>query len=172
MRTRYIPPIVFGFSWLAFLAYWAFSASQLPARVAIHFNLAGQPNGWMTRTQYVAFSAAMGLGLPLVVVGLFYLMRFLPSNSINFPGTRESREYWLAPERRAVFDDYTFRQSYWLASMTIGLIAGLHYLMIQANRLGAAMAHISLPAVLSLTGCFVLGVVLWIVLAYCRFRRR
>ncbi len=169
MKTTYVPPIVFSLSCLAFLAYLAFSAAQLPDRVATHFDLAGQPNGWMTRTQCVALMAAMGLGLPLLIVGLFFAMRFFPNSVINFPG---DRDYWLAPERRAATVAYVFRQSFWFASMMIGFVAGLHYLTLQANRQGVAFAHVSTPLVFALAGCFVIGILVWIACLYRHFRRR
>ncbi len=107
----------------------------------------------------------MGLGFPVFIVGVFFAIRFLPDSVINLP----RRGYWLAPERRAATFAYAFRHSFWIASMLIGLSAGVEYLTLQANRQGAAMAHLSTPA-LALTGCFFAGTVVWIVCMFRRFR--
>ena len=44
---------------------------RLPERVATHFDLAGNPNGWMSRAAAAAFT-------PLLAVGLWAFLRFLP----------------------------------------------------------------------------------------------
>jgi uncharacterized membrane protein len=166
MNTRYVPPIVFGLSWLAFLAYLVLSAGQLPERVATHFNLTGQPDGWMTAAQATAFDGAMGLGLPLLIVGICYVIRFVPNRLINLPGPR--REYWLGPEQRPATMAHIFRHSFWLASMLIGLIAGVHYLILEANRQGIA-PHLSVPAAIVLVACFLLALVAWFVALFHHF---
>jgi uncharacterized membrane protein len=166
MKAAHVPPIVFILSYLAYLVYLASSAAQLPARVATHFNLAGQPNGWMTRAQCVAFSAAMGLGSSLFIVGLFFAVRFFPNGALNI----SRRDYWLAPERRATTFAYLFRHSFWLASMMIGFFAGLHWMMLQANRQGAALAHLSTPTVFASSGLLLIGTVVWSVCMFRHFR--
>ena len=53
-----------GLIWLgvpAMAAMYAISWQQLPARVATHFDLANQPNGWMSREGSLAFSLLMGI---------------------------------------------------------------------------------------------------------------
>ena len=72
-------------------------APHMPERMASHFNSAGDPNGWSTRTVFFVLYGAM-LNI------LFLAFRVLPSlfprfsdNIINLP----NKAYWLAPERRA-----------------------------------------------------------------------
>jgi len=161
--------IVFGLCLMGFIVFVVLSSAWLPDRVATHFDWEGKPNGWMSKYQYLAFIEGMGWALPLILEGLFYAMRYFPNGLINFPG---DREYWLAPERRADTLAYVFRQSFWMTSMMIGLVAGLHYLTLQANRLGGAMAHVSMSHVFLLVGCFVFGMVTWIAWLYHHFRRR
>lgn len=42
----------------------------LPALVATNFNGAGVPHAWMARRSYTIYLAAIGIGLPLLVVSL------------------------------------------------------------------------------------------------------
>ncbi len=135
--------------------------------VATHFNLAGQPDGWMTRTSYLAFTAVLGLVVPTFLVGLVFVMRFFGNNAFNIP----RRDFWLAPERRAATFAYLLRRSFWLASMTIGFLAGVHGLTIQANRQGGALAHLSTPMALALTGCFLAAVIVWSIGLYRHFAK-
>src|SRR6185295_9706960 len=91
------PPLVLlGLLYAGFAGFLAWSATELPARVASHFNFAGQPDGWMSRTSYLLVEAALAIGLPLFIVGISSLTRVLPARLWNLP----HREYWLAPERR------------------------------------------------------------------------
>lgn len=159
MKSSSIRAIILGVLYLAFVGYVVYSAGQLPDRVASHFNWAGEPNGWESRASYLAFVVAFGLGLPSFVLGVFFVGRFVPNDLWNCP----NRDYWLAPERRADTCDYLFRSSFWLAGMTLGLIAGCHYLTVEANRQGVALAHMSNPPILALAGCFVIGIAVWIV---------
>ena len=69
----------------------------LPDRIASHFNAAGMPNGWMTKTQFL-WTYALVL-LPALAVE-FWVSRQIatkPDAKLNLP----NKEYWLAPERRA-----------------------------------------------------------------------
>jgi cytochrome bd-type quinol oxidase subunit 2 len=94
-------------------------------------------------------------------------MRFFPNSAFNL----SHRDYWLATERRDATFAYLFRHSFWLASMILGFLAGLHGLTIQANRQGGALAHLSTPMTLAVAGCLVVGVVVWIVCLYRHFKK-
>ncbi len=167
MRTSYLPVLVFGITYLCFLAFLFVSAGQLPPRVATHFNLAGQPDGWMTRTSYLVFLAVAGSLSSMFLIGLFFSMRFFSKGAFNL----SRRDYWLAPERRAETFAYLFRQSFWLASMMTVFLAGLHGLTIQANHQGGAAIHLSLPMTGGLSGCFLVGSLTWAVCLYRHFEK-
>ena len=143
--------------WILFLWYLAHSAVELPERVATHFSLSGEANGWMSRAGAIAFMRAMGLGLPLFIVLVAGLLRLLPASMINIP----NREYWLAPERRARTVSVMFRQMLWLACLLVGFLGGLHYLTVRANQ--TVPAHMPGKLLLAVTLCFLAGLGIWIV---------
>jgi hypothetical protein len=62
--------------WLALpltaLRYW-WAWDRLPARMATHFNAAGQPNGWMTREAALEF----GLGFTLLFLAVFTVISYV-----------------------------------------------------------------------------------------------
>src|SRR6185503_782071 len=105
-----------------------------------------QPNGWMSRSAHLVFTLVFGFALPLFLVGLIYIMRFLPASLMNIP----HRAYWLAEERRRKTLAYLSRQSLWLACLSVGFIGGVHYVVVSANR--AAWPHLSTPLVLAVMG--------------------
>src|SRR4051812_3401648 len=124
MRTTRTPAILLAFLYVCFLTYLISSAPQLPDKVATHFGAGGRPDGWMSRTAHLLFMAAFGLAFPFFLVGLFYILRFMPDSSFNLP----RRDYWLAPERRAETFAYLLRHSLWFACLAVCLVIGLHFL--------------------------------------------
>ncbi len=105
----------------ASLAQAAWQHARLPERVATHFDLAGQANGWMARDTHTAFHVGTVLFITGLMFGLARFLPKLPDQLINLP----HREHWLAPERRAA----TFE---WMAGLLLGLgcIAQIVFLFI------------------------------------------
>ncbi len=166
MKSWHIPAIVYGTLAICFLGFVAASASLLPAgTVATHFNGAGQADGWMSRDSYLLFIAAMGLGLSLFMIGIMYACSFFPDRWVNLP----YKQYWLAPPQRASSYAFLFAHSFWLASLILLLMAGMHYLTILANRV--TPSH--LPGVLSISLLvgFLLGIGVWCLALFLRFRK-
>jgi len=50
MKTSRTPAIILALLLIALGAYLISSASQLPERVATHFDGVGRPNGWMSQS--------------------------------------------------------------------------------------------------------------------------
>jgi uncharacterized membrane protein len=155
MKTSRTPALLLGLLYLCFFGYLVASSSQLPSRVATHFDGNGQPNGWMSRAAHLQFMGVFGLGFPLFVPAIVYASRFLPDRFYNLP----HREYWLAPARRTQTMAYLFRHSLWFASMALCFVIGINYSIIHANSL--AQAHLSTLLILPLAGCFLAGTAFW-----------
>lgn len=124
------PLIVLSVIWACGAASLAWSAHELPTRVASHFDARWQPNGWMERTAYLQAMGTVGLAVPLVPIGIGLLIGLLPSGAINLP----QREYWLSPERRGEATRYIARHMAWLACLVTVLFLALNWLMVEANR--------------------------------------
>lgn len=165
MRTIRAPLLVLGLLYVCFFGYLAASSSQLPGRVATHFDASGHPNGWMSRTAHPQLMMVFGLGFPLFVPALVYASRFLPDQFHNLP----HRDYWLAPSRRTETMAYLFRHSLWFSPMALCFAIGIHASIIHANSL--ARTHLSTPLVLALAGCFLAGTAIWGVSLIRHFHR-
>jgi hypothetical protein len=157
MATARIPALLLAVLAGGFLLSLAWSVPLLPDRVASHFVADGTPNGWMSRNVHLTIILMLGCGLPLVSVGLFYVLRMFPVEMISLP----RREYWLAPERQTETFAWLFRQSLWVACLEITFVAGINLLILQANS--TVPPHLSPAPTLALVFCFVAGVVVWIV---------
>lgn len=150
MKSIRTPAIVLGLLYLGFVAYLVFSATQLPDRLASHFNAQGLPDGWMGRADYLRFMAIFGFGFPAFIVGISSLFRLFPQG-INLP----HRDYWLAPERRADTYAYLHRLGLWYACMCLCFVVGLHFFVVQANRV--PNAHLSNNMIVGLAGGWIAG---------------
>ena len=98
-RTRWWTPARVAFATLlgivvlqAFVYY-----PQLPAQLASHFDAAGRPNGWSSKSAYFALQAFIVLVLTLCFAALPGWLERAPARLVNLP----NKDYWLAPERRA-----------------------------------------------------------------------
>ena len=99
--------------------------------------------------------AIFGSTFPLLLVGIFFVLRFVPDSRLNIP----RRDYWFAPERRDETFTYLLHHSFWFACMALGFVMGLHFLIIQANA--QSPAKFSTPMVLGLAACFTAGAIVW-----------
>ncbi len=85
MKSIRTPAILFVLLYIGLLAYIDQTASLLPDRMATHFGIDGQANGWMSRSGYVNFIRLFGLALPAFTIVVGFLTRFLPAGMINIP---------------------------------------------------------------------------------------
>ena len=149
---------------LVFLGCLAYSASHLPERLATHFGVNGQPNGWMSRSSLLVGSAALAYVFPLYTVAICWLARLVPG-AINLP----HKEHWLAAEHRQKTFDYLFSHSWWFACLAICFVIGMYLLLVHSNQ--QTPPHLSTSAVLELAGGFLVGVTFWVVSLVRHFSR-
>ncbi len=147
--------LLLGFLYLGFIGFVVGSYDQLPERVATHFDGHGQPNGWMSRTGCVAFSLILGFVFPLTAVVASGVAGRLPDQRLNLP----HRDYWLSPERRDATHAGLRRHALGFAGIGLGFVAGIHALILHANRPGAT--RLSLTWMLVVIGGFLAAVAIW-----------
>ena len=85
----------------AYVVALAWAALVLPERVPAHFDASGRVDEWASRTSTVVFWLGVGV---VVLVGIPALARLVTVGDgtwVNMP--QRSKDYWFAPERRAVF---------------------------------------------------------------------
>lgn len=114
MRTRFTwTDVVIGLVWLFPLGYLAGTYAELPEKVAIHFDLHGQPNDWGPRRELLI----VVIVLSAVSLGAALLIRFLPR---------------VDPKRKASSGSILGKISYAM----VFLLSGLTLLMIQSGLKG------------------------------------
>jgi uncharacterized membrane protein len=131
--------------------------------VASHFDGAGQPNGWSSKSSF--------FGLYLFLVGVisfafFALPRLLhrfPASLINIP----HREYWLTAERKKPALEMLAEEMGWFGIFILLFMLTTIQLAINANLTASG-----LPAdvMWMLLGAFFAFTGIWLVRLYRRFR--
>jgi serine/threonine-protein kinase len=135
-------------------------APLLPERVATHFGLHGEANGWMTASDHVRFLLGSGLGLAGLLVALCHVLRFLPSRLVNLPDP----DYWRLPANYPEACEIVAHWSWHLGSLQLLFLGTLNYVLVAANQLSPprlSTAAIFLPMGIFLTGLIVLVWVLF-----------
>lgn len=109
---------------------------SLPERVATHFGAGGEPNGFSSKSVFVLMMLAFVIGMPIFLVVLAKIMRYLPKSMINIP----NREYYLHPDRAEKTLAEMETSMIWLATITEIFLIGLVQLTISANTQGKALS--------------------------------
>lgn len=91
----------------------------LPERIASHFDMKGNPNGWSSKESFLVLWYLMIVFLNVWVPLVGVLVRKLPPSMINIP----HREYWLATEERKA----RVREAVFV--MMAGIFAGVNLLL-------------------------------------------
>jgi hypothetical protein len=164
MNSNKTPLLILGLSVAAFISALVLTFHRLPERTASHFNAAGLPDGWMTRSGTLWAMGGVTLGLTVLLLGAFYGIRYLPASVINLP----KREYWLGGERRADTVEFLFRAGVWLACIEVLLMLGVHGLLVAANL--QATPRLS-AGIYALGGGSLAAVIIWSVVVIGRFYR-
>jgi uncharacterized membrane protein len=149
-------PIALVICYAIFFVCLFLTIGDLPARIATHFDIAGRPNGWMSRRFYLEFTLGMAVGLPLFLIATTSFSARLPGSFRRIP----NREYWMAPERReatiAVFRGFMTG----LCCLLVLFSTGIHLLLVEANQ-NSVRPHLDSVGIWSLLGGFLIAACLW-----------
>ena len=149
--------MVFSVTFVIYTSYY------LPSKVATHFNVKNEADGWMTRHVYVLLILTLLISIPSVItVGISMLSRKFP-HLINLP----NRDHWLAAPRLSESLDFLAAHSHRLGRLVIVLMTGLHYVVLVANRVEPpALPQSWLMAILL---GFIFALAMWVLALYRRF---
>jgi uncharacterized membrane protein len=140
------------------------TASELPPTVASHFDAAGQPNAFMSRSGYVRFMLCLAVGLPVIVVVILRSV-YSRATDLKLP----NREYWLAPERLDRTRAFLVAHGVWFGSLMVTLTCFVHWLELGANR--QQPPHLSSQSFAAVLIAFLIATLAWIAALMFAFRR-
>jgi serine/threonine-protein kinase len=152
------------FVFMGVFANWIFTLS-LPQKIATHFNFAGKPDGFMTLLNFQSFITLSTICFPLVMV---FMVGVLPAwfpSLVNI----SHRDYWFAPERKTKTLDYLFSMACKLGVLMVFFFVGLNVIIFLANNSNPVLMP-KLPFFIVML-LFLLGVLLWVVMLFLKFRK-
>jgi len=107
----------------------AYFYNLLPERIAIHYNIKGQPDAWSNKTAIILINVGVVIFMALLFRVLIFFTRKIPEGLINLP----NKYYWLAEIRKEetykVINDFLF----WTVDLTLLFFVLLFYLIYRAN---------------------------------------
>lgn len=163
--SRRVLPVLLVIAAAVFVVTHFVWLDQMPERVASHFNAAGKPNGWMTRSAHGTFMLLFGLGEPAFVLTLIWAMRFLPSNLLNVP----RRDYWHKPEN---YPKACAIMLAWAQTLAVAMLLWntlFNWQIVKANL--TSSPHLANADVGLITGVFLIAVMCFIAWLIWRFTK-
>jgi len=114
-----------GLALTAWITWQAFNGpSPLPDRIPVHFDGAGNANGWGPPSMLIL--------LPVVAVGIYLLITVI---SLLPTGIKSAVK--LTAESRAKIDALTHRMLAWIKAEMVGLFLCIQWFMIEGIREGS-----------------------------------
>lgn len=115
-------------SLVSMVGVW-YSSVLLPAQVAIHFNISGQANGFISHQSYIVLVSSLLIGFPCLIFLMFQWSAHHPE-TLQIP----QREYWLRSENRARMEDYLAYAGQQLSIKLTYIMIIFHGLILTAHR--------------------------------------
>ena len=148
---------------IAMVFVWS-TAAELPLTVASHFDAAGRPNAFMTRSGYIRFMLCLCVGLPVLVVAILAMV-YSRASELKLP----NREYWMAPQRIDRTRSFLVAHGVWLGSLLVVLSCLVHWLELGANL--RQPPHLSSQTFAVCMLAFLIAMAAWIAILMFAFRR-
>ena len=148
-----------------FLAQIVYYYPNLPETVASHFNGLGEPDGWMSRQNFVIFESVLLLIIIFEFTLLPIVLKKMPNSWTNLP----NKGYWLGAERReATFG--TIRSYFeWCSIALLSLFIAVNQLVFRAN---INRENLSSAEMWLIIGAFSTFTVIWLIKFIRQFRLR
>ncbi len=163
MSKRTLAALVFVTLSLACIVQALSYYGSLPEKVALHFGLSGQADGWGSRADLLILHLVAVAVTVASFLGLGLALPRLPDWMINLP----NKEVWLTPERRPQTIEYLATSLLWLGSLTQLLLLDLFYQTYlvqlgQASRLEHAWLSMAV---------YLVAITIWITRLMARFKK-
>lgn len=148
-----------------FLAHIAFYYLNLPDTIALHFNAAGVPNGFMSKQNFFIFEGVMLLVIVFEFLLLPMFLRKMPDSLINIP----NKKYWLAAGRRETAFLVIKKYFEWLSVALLCMFIAVNQIVFRANLTGQNLPGIIVWLIL---GLFILFTIAWSIKFVRQFKIR
>ena len=139
------------------LGQLAWHISTLPDQIATHFNAAGEPDGFSSKSSFALLQIGLLLGMPILLIGTGKLSQLAPESMVNIP----HKEYWLHPDRRAATMSFVETMLAWITVGTQAFLMIIVQLTYQANMQQTQLAMIPFAACLIVYLVAIIGICIY-----------
>ncbi len=140
--------------------------ARLPETVVSHFSGSGEANGWVSRSSFTASMLAVGVGLPALMIGIMYSLRFLPARYLNVPNAT----YWRKTENYKRACEFLLVSSFWFGSAFLLWQAFFSRTIVEANL--TTPPHLDTTKALLLTIPLLVFSMAWVTVLIVRFQKQ
>lgn len=129
MKLKSIGLYIFMLIILFAVIHLAYYYPRLPERMASHFDISGNVDGWLNKETFLVIYVVILLVLTGMTAGTIFLFSKLPTNAINIP----HRNYWLSPERREKTQKFIVEYTLWFNNATLAFFVAITHLTFRVN---------------------------------------
>lgn len=134
-----------------------FFYSRLPQTIASHFDLDGNPDGWLDK----AWFFVIYIGLQTALTTLFWMLgkltRMLPRQFINIP----NRDFWMRTDTQRRFFDMNEAIMIWIAALTAVMLLVITQFVFHANLADIPINSLAVWMTMVLYLASILGILLY-----------
>lgn len=145
-----------------FVSQCVFYYPVLPAEMASHFGISGEPDGFMLKKDFFVFEAIVLALIVLQFAFLPFLAEKMPNHLINMP----NKEFWFSAERRGETVRTIGNYFEWFSAALLALFIGINQLAFRANLNGENLS----PESWLILGAFLTFVIVWLIKFHRRFK--
>ncbi len=164
MNPRTTAICVFLALTLLAVAHAAYYYPALPANMATHFDLQGQPDGWSSKSECMIVYAVLVGFLGVLFVCLALAIHKTPVWMVNMP----NKDYWLSPERQEESYRWLSVCMMWIGNATMAMTIVCMEIVFRANLWPAWNSG---TAFLITISSYMVVVLVWTGFVLYRFRK-
>ena len=127
---RKIALVIFLLVCAFYIAQGIYYYPQLPEKIASHFTMSGQANGWMAKSNFMTINYSIAGFIIITFMGLSFGLSKIPVSMLNMP----NKNYWLSDEQKQKTCDFMSHYILWFGSMTVMLLTCINYHLFQFNK--------------------------------------
>jgi len=124
-KIHYLILAILSLFYFIFLLYYY---PSLPERIASHFNISGEADGWMSKESFLVLMIVIFIFVNGSLLGITFLIKY-SNDFINLP----NKEYYLNPVRKETTLKTINNFLMIINNLTITLMILINYLVINSN---------------------------------------
>ncbi len=163
MTKSYLPKLLLIILTMYLIWMVMDSRTDLPERIATHFNFSGQPDGWQNQSTFILISCFLFAALAGMFLFIAWVITVSPPELLNMP----NKKYWLSAERKPNTLNLLRTYILWFAVFVQAFLGYIMHSIIMFNSLSSQQTNLPITKPLIIFGT---GTMIWLILMFRQFR--